>query len=228
MMLIWLVGAVVVILLQRFSWWTYHFNLLFVPTAALAVRGIDLALAYVDDALAERRRAVAVAVLLLVGLPLAAAVAPAAREARELVKSYKWATPQAGGEEGFYAGGWIALYQQRESPDYRRNMPMAQFLRDPSSLPGPIYVIGNPLIYLFSGRRQALPVNGWSLDWCVDALWQRLPRDIQTHRPVYIFIDEMFRSTLAERNPQVLETIGRLYTTQSVEPFGRWYRLAQP
>jgi hypothetical protein len=212
LMVVWLVIGVVVIILQRFSWWTYHLLLLFVPTAVLGVRGIDVLLTEVRALVPGNQRALAMVAVVLCVPPVAAGAVTLAERASEVASSL------SGGED-------VSVYQQRVSEAYRTLMPLARFLREPDSLPGDIYVFGSPLIYLFSGRGQALPVHGWAWGVLVDSQWQRLPQDIETYRPAYIFIDRPHLTKLLHRNPAILETIEKLFVLKSETEEGRWYQL---
>lgn len=223
MMLIWLIGGMAIIVMQRFSWWTYHFMLLFTPTAVLCVRGIDVVMHRAQTFLGQDRSTRALA-LLLVTPALLAAVPPAAEELRQASRMWSH-EPYYETEYAFYHGDSIDRYHQRKSEEYRAILPIAQFLRQPDSLPGPIYIIGNPLIYLFSGRQQALPVHGWSWQMMTTQQWQELPKEIERFRPVYVFVDTMFLPVIEQRNPAVLETILSMYAVDHETPMGIWYRL---
>jgi len=219
MMLVWLAGGLGVILLQRFSWWAYHMTLLFVPMSVLAARGLDALLTILASLGLSARRAVAATVMFLIFPAAAASAATAADQFPKVKRVFDGADPKP---------LRIARYQQNADEMYLRLAPVAEAIGAPDALAGDIYVFGNPLIYLFTGRRQALPVHGWSWEMFVEPLWERLPDDLRDREPVYIFVDPELRRMIARRSPQVLDFIEARYTAIWSSREGVWYRLQRP
>lgn len=222
LMLLWLIVGVAIIIAQRFSWWPYHMMLLFAPMAVIAARGVDIAAAWLLSSrglsLPGWQGPAAAAVFLV--LPALSAVAVPVGDRISSVLPVL-----AGGDD---RASRVATYQMQHSEIYRRLAPVAEVVRAPDSLPGDIYVFGDPLIYLFSGRHQALPVHGWSWQMFVEPQWQRLPEDLLSRRPVYVFITPFFDGLIAQRNPRVLEVIKANYVVHQRSDEGTWYRLTQP
>jgi len=225
LLLVWLLSAAGVVLIQRFSWWTWHLMLLFVPTVVLVVRGVDVALVILRQRLPTHPKLLMPAAVLLVFPPLASMLPAAAQEAKLAIRMV--AHPDyLPTEQDFHRGDRVDLYRQRMSEDYRLYMPMTEFLRRPDSLPGPIYVFGNALIYLFAGRTQALPEQGCCWDLFVSPQWEMLPRRLEQFRPIYVFVDPPMLDMIPVRSPAAWAVLEGDYVVERDEPTGRWYRLA--
>lgn len=210
--------------------------MLFTPTVVLGLRGMERVLDAVPTPIptaapagATGRRSLGallpVVLPVLLVAPALAVQAPAfvdqLREFKKLVSHEPYAVP----EFAFYHGSFVDRYQQRASQDYRTFLPLVQFLREPGSLPGPIYVFGNPLITLLSGREDIMPIHGWSWEVFPEPLWQELPSDLEHYRPVYVFFQEQAADLVGRRSPETMAVIARHYVIDHDTPLGRWYRL---
>ena len=74
-------------------------------------------------------------------------------------------------------------YQRQVSRDYATTLDEVAFLGEPGSLPGRIYVFGDPLYHLLSGRGQAIPLNGWFMEVLHDAQWAQVTAQLVAARP---------------------------------------------
>jgi hypothetical protein len=212
LMWVWLVCGLSIILVQRFSWWTYHMTLLFVPTAVLAVRGLDRALIACAEWPAARSRSLLIVAALAVPA-LAAPLMPLSLKAVALV--------------GRTLGSTGSLERYREDDkDYALYRNVARFLDRPNARPGSIYVFGNPLIYLFSGRPQALTINGWTSQFFLRSQWVSLAPQIAERRPAYIFVNPAYFDLINEREPELKSVLERMYALADTTADGRWYELA--
>jgi hypothetical protein len=206
---VWLATGILVILLQKSSWWTYHMLLLYPPAGVLAARGLDLVV--------ERLRRAAVAStfptmtlsLLLVGPVLAALGYPAGETARRLYTSIS-------------ESGDLETYRRMVSPDYANAADAAAFL-DVNAPPGSIYVFGDPTIHLLNGRLQAIPVQGSAWDFYLPSHWQQLPTDLAAARPVWIFMEST--NSVGRNSPATIALLARDYRVVWDTPYGRWYAL---
>lgn len=214
----WVVVGLAVIVIQRLSWWEYHFLLLFVPVGVLAVRGVDLALSRFAPLVTARRRSTALLCLLL--------VAPAV--AYELVP---WGANLRRAATVMIAGGSFGEPYQRSEPgypDYDQLWQETRFLFEPDARPGPIYVFGNPLAVLLSGRRQAIPIHGWMWEIMPEPMWQALPGQLAAAHPAYIFIDSFYQRVVAERSPEMMEFLASQYRLAHSSAVGVWYQARDP
>jgi hypothetical protein len=211
LMATWLVVGLAVILVQRFSWWEYHFLLLFLPVAVLAVRGIDLLLL--------RLRAAGVgngllhAASLLLVLP---AFANTLQEAAINVPAFTQAfvARDGGGTEG---------YRRAVSGVYAEIADRVAAVRDEVP-PGPVYVFGNPLVYLLLGRTQAIPTQGWGWEWAISEQWQRLAPDLQAAAPPVIYLSHFYRPFVERRSPATMALLAETYQVLREDAAGTWYR----
>lgn len=214
LLIVWAAGGFAMILAQRQSWWQYHYMLIVSPLALLALMQID------DIAVRWRRTAG----------PLRDAVAPALLFAalvclgpQLFIGSIKAAHMlSAAGSAGTE---WLGAYQRLESKEYATIPSQIDFLASPDAAPGPIYVMGNPLIHYFSRRPQAVPLNGGSLESLSSEAWKDLHRGLAEARPAYLYVDNLYGGVLRKRAPFVLTWIGQAYRPVRVDGDGRWYRL---
>jgi hypothetical protein len=209
-MLAWIVLGLLAILLQRFSWWRYHFLLLFVPTAVLGVRGIDLLVR--QWSLGERgvRQAMA-ATMLLTALTLGAVTFGGADHLLRVSKAF--------GSQPLT----LEEYRRLLSRDYERIADEVEIIRSDDDA-RPIYVFGNPLFHLLSGRPQAIPVNGWGWQFGTPEQWQALPEELARGAPSWVFVDKLYEPLLNEKSPQTLGYLQRDFVVERQDALGTLYR----
>ncbi len=208
----WVVMGVVAILVQRFSWWEYHFILFIVPVGLLAIRGADGIVAAVRP---DRRRAAALVVAIV--LVAAPAIATGVRLGTAGLKPIE-VLGSAGDDAALLA------HHRATSDTYEEVWRDSRFLMEPGALPGPIYVFGDPLYLQLSDRVQAIPTHGWSWEMLVDAQWAELPDDLAAAAPAYVFLDEDYRGLVEERAPAVSTWLGTQYESIGGVGDGTWYR----
>ena len=218
-LLAWLAAGVVVVLGQRWSGYQYHAFLLLVPLGLLAARGLEqLALAAAPALEAGPRArgallATACAVCLadpLLDAPLGfaffvhdgAGLDPARREAALERRS---------------RGGAYAYYQQ-----------ITDFLHDPGSAAGPIYVFGNPLAYWLSGRPPAARWPG-GMSVLDAAAWREVAARLDAGAAAYVLIEDPAAGMLEAHRPAtapVIAALERRYRRLGRVRSGTWYARA--
>jgi hypothetical protein len=213
-MLAWLLLASVLIALQSLMFWKYHFLLLFVPIAVLAARGIDLLLIRLTGA-GPARWLTPAALSLFFVLPAMGSIGYAAQRQAELFQVMA------------RAGGDFEGYRRAIGRDYGWIREHLSWLRNPAG-GEPIYVFGDPLIYLVAERRQAIPINGWSWEAYPAQLWQELPRMLTAARPGYIFVDHVAIKLIPEFSPETDGFIGDNYVLVLELDKGRLYARRSP
>jgi hypothetical protein len=240
-MIAWLCMGLFVILLQKLSWWPYHFLLLIAPVGILALHGVDEILTKLErrrqpsshalrnrlrPSLSEdtnhekemnaRRKREKIARAFAVGAILLALVPGLwvwGRQAARLAA------------EAFNSDeAWVRRYQQQISTTYRDIWQETRFLLDTEALPGPLYVFGNPLYLFLSGREQAIPLQGWSWELNPPSLWDTLAQQLATALPVYIFVDHVYADLIATQSPQTKALLDTAYTPVETTAHGVWYR----
>jgi hypothetical protein len=208
--MIWWVAGLAVILIQTLSWWRYHFLLLLVPVAILAVRGID---GIAGSARARLRWSPAVAAV--TGLLLGAlACVPAWRV--WMNDSPVTLPPLRTAEE-------LVAFQRSVSPEWDRIWNDTAFLREPGARPGPIYVFGDPRAITLAGRDQAIAINGWSWESYAQRLWDELPSQLREAKPVYLGIEPVYERLLRDRAPEVWAWIEANYRIARSDERRVWF-----
>lgn len=216
-LLFWVVMGSVVILVQRISWWQYHYLLLLVPLGWLAARGtvrLWALLAHVGargDGRAFVGLRIATIALLFAGI----IGSGAARAALLVHERLAWAPMDR------------VRYQMRAGKAYAAAHPETAFLRQPRSLSGPIFVIGGPEYYYLSGRAQAgHPRGNRFFRLLSPGEWNRLAEALAAEPPTYVFVQrdhlEMVLSP-AKATARFRRFLGEHYRERSSSPAGVWY-----
>ena len=208
LVLVWLAVGFVLIVAQRFSWWTYHFELLLWPLGLTA--GIGAA------RLASRRppvpgwwpgpRAIVAAAIVLLGVQTAFAVR-------------NMANPN-----------WPIRSELRQSLATAAQVQtqFARTLAGPSCGTG--YVIGDPRLLVASGLRQAIATSGMS--WWgafLPAQMKRLPTQLAWTTPDYLYVSDDIREHLQQQLPELSQFLSQHYRpvlTDATE--GVWWQRAAP
>ena len=216
----WIIVGSLLILLQKHSWWEYHFLLLLVPFGIMAIRGVDVAVTFLSDNLNGSRRLGYALACILVYPAFAAGLFPWGMEAEEVALAV--------GSEG--ATG-IVTYQRSVEPrgsnlNYGLIYLQSRFLSEPSARPGAVYVFGDPRINLVTGRPQGVSVHGWALKTFSPRQWQNLAQRLMIARPTYIFVAEAHEEIISENSPPIKSFLSSAYVVLKRDDGGTWYELA--
>jgi hypothetical protein len=210
-LVIWSVLGVAVILLQPFSRWEYHYLLLFVPLGILSVKALDV--------LWERMKTFGPPVNSW-GSRMAGSVV--------LVLLFSSVLNTLGKKSLDLARHGFALtreqrlqYQRSSSSAYLEALAEVKFLSEPGSLPGDIYIIGDPIYYLVSGRNQAIALNGWGPELWLPSQSLRLTAQLSQACPPYIF--NAMGNLVSERSPGTARFIDENYHALRRSNRGVWY-----
>ena len=204
-MVVWLGLGLTVISVQTLSWWAYHFFLFLVPMTVLAGKGIEVALQSAHAKWGRVVVAIALAVLLVLNV-------------RAIVKT-GYAMTRSGlpiNPENLLA------YQKRISPLYSSLVNEAQWVNAPGRVPGAIYVIGNPTLYVLSHRTQAIAFLGWIPEMMLREQWTVMGKQLDKARPVYLYID---KSNVQYIPSEFWPFVNRLYKSAQETTEGTWYEL---
>jgi hypothetical protein len=101
----------------------------------------------------------------------------------------------------------------------------ALLLKQGNSLPGDIYVLGNPALYLLTDRGQAVSVNGWSPTMLLDSQWQLLREQLANARPNYVYIMRQYEPVLESGLISFLKQLDYAPVQQS--ELGTWYQIKE-
>ncbi|MEH2144130.1 glycosyltransferase family 39 protein [Nostoc sp.] len=203
---VWFVFGLGLIFIQIRSLWSYHYLLLFVPTGILATKGLDI--------LWERFKELSspiikILVTFLFLLPL---LFNLKSKSVALVQNNFALTENT-----------RFKYQTVFREDYTLLRSKVGFLLQPGSLPGEIFVAGDPSIYYLSGRTQATSLNAWSLEFFLSEQWPQLLGELDLSKPPYIFISDNYQTLIKEKFPKILELIEKRYHILSKTTDGIWY-----
>ncbi len=209
-------ATVPVVLVQRWSWWSYHFLLVAVPVAVLAAYTWPVVVKGLTDRLARplsaREKWVGAAVGVALFLP---ALGHGANAYLRLAKHHL----------GFTAGDRAAA-RGEAGRAYAEAAAETDWLHDPAAKPGPIFVAGDPLFHTLSGRPMCTAIHGWSLELLTPELWAELLKELQAARPVYVFIDsgvQHYNRLIDDRCPALREWLTAEYAEVRRSPLGMWY-----
>lgn len=212
LMLVWIVVGLAAIILQSFSWYEYHYLLLFLPMAVLGVRGLDLLLQRLAERQGDQRRWTVRAVSAVLCLLAIAPVLPAGFSAAfDHLRAFRL---DRIGVEGFRAETGRFYAEASRAAEIIRSDP----------LPGDIYVFGYPLIYLKSGRAPALPISGWTWEYHLKAEWATLPAELKQAAPAFIYVERTYDEMLVRQAPEVVSMLRQDYQPVYGDRMGTLYR----
>ena len=204
----WFAGCVLVIAVQRQSWWTYHF-VIFIPLLAVLV---SLALQ------AATKRSDALPSPLIVGL-MVLFVLPWKTAIRPMITAVQ------------SRGGGKIDYQTRLA-DY--SGPIAKYLTECEPIlalagrPGSIFVFGDPLIYFLTGTLQGIRLQGFTPEFYNARQWSELKTELSNAELEYIYVARFYDDVIPVRQPQITGLLGSKYENFAKTPDGTWYRRRAP
>jgi hypothetical protein len=208
----WLLLGFAVILLQRQAWWDYYYLLLVVPLGILAAKGLDILWPKIRtiklfNATWKAVVAAILGIILLFSMPLAAL----AKRSIFSLKSFSLNREKQ------------LAYQSKLSNAYKTALEEVAFLAKPESLRGDIYICGDPLYYLLSGRQQAIALNGWALEYLLPEQWTSLIAQLDRARPGYIFVSTEYLNLIPKRSLATNDFLQRNYNIFRQSQAGIWY-----
>jgi hypothetical protein len=167
---LWVGVGFFTLMVQSLSYWEYQFVLLAAPLGLLAARAVDTLWPKLG------RPARTALVLALVAIP---AVHVAQKTATLAAHGFAL---DAASRDSYQ----VAVSHDRALPRIRADVA---WLAGSDARPGPIWVMGNPMIYAESGRAQAIPRNGASfIEYATPEEWARITADLERARPTYVFV----------------------------------------
>lgn len=208
LLFLWCVSGLGVIFLQRWSMWEYHYLLLFVPVGILATKGLDILWQPFKE-LSYR-----ITIILTLLLLLSPFIYTLTKKSAVLVQNNFALTEDT-----------RLKYQTVLRPIYSSLRSEADIISQPTSLPGKIYVAGDPSIYYLSGRTQAISLNGWSLEYFLPEQWPELLEQLDSSKPPYIYIDSTYQAIIKKTFPKMLEFLSQRYRILQQNNKGIWYIL---
>ncbi len=216
---LWAAVGLVIIFIQRTSWWEYHFVLLLVPLGVLAAMGLDALWTKIkaDDTGTFRRRG------LLACLSLALLLSPVLLTLA--LKSVTLVRHRFALKKDQRLAYHSIVGQDYGVSDYETSFAEVAFLSEPTSLVGNIFVCGNPVYYHLSGRDQAIAANGWMLELFLAEQWQQMTRQLSEARPSYIFVSAAYTEVIRQKSPEMTHLLEVDYNVLRQSSAGVWYVL---
>jgi hypothetical protein len=167
---LWVGVGFFTLMVQSLSYWEYQFVLLAAPLGLLAARAVDMLWTKLG------RPARAALVLALVAIPAAHV------ERKTATLAAHGFALDAASRDAYQ----VAVSHDRALPRIRADVA---WLSGSDARPGPIWVMGNPMIYSESGRAQAISRNGASfIEYATPEEWTRITTELQRARPAYVFV----------------------------------------
>jgi hypothetical protein len=204
---VWGVAGFGVILLQRFSWWDYHYMLLLAPVGVLAAAGLEAIVSFTMQQQFPRSAKLmtfAAVFTLLLPIPVSWGV-----RAFDLVRAR--ISPNV-----------PPILQYTPANGYAEATAETDFLRNPGSLPGSIFVFGSPAYYYISGRRPAIAMHGWAENTMTKTQWHMMTDQLSRARPAYIFVGSAMQPIIQQGSKELAKFIASNYDQLRQSPAGTW------
>ncbi len=205
-----------VVLVQRWSWWSYHFLLLGVPAAVLAAYCWPVLVKVAADRLGRAFSRTEKLAAGVVGLALFLPAVGHGGNAHLRLARHRFGVTAADRATARHSAGHA--YEQAASE--------TAWLGDSSAPPGAIFVAGDPLFQTLSGRPMPTRIHGWSLELLTPDLWAELLAELRAARPVAVFVDsgvQHYDRLMEERCPDLRAWLKAEYTETRRSEVGVWW-----
>ncbi len=212
----WLIVGLLLVFAQG-MWWEYHYLLLLTPLALLALKAIETIILQLEK-LQPRFKSPSHRMLVAVCIAVAFSAYPATlvyRTARLRLFGFAIQSEDR------------LAYQSMRHLEYRKAIEETRFLHAAGSRCGDIYVFGNPVIYRFAGRHQAVPQQGWAIKVYLPEQWSAMKRQLASAKPVFIFVAANRKEQLLEHSADIVELLNDDYQVISETPNGTWHELGR-
>jgi hypothetical protein len=211
---IWAFSGLAVILIQRFSWWEYHYSLLMLPLGILAAKGLENLFKEIKpNARFLRKTSIQtslVVIILLLFIPTAR------RLTNKIIQYTQMQTVQIAQKELQITGSNIENYNLITA-ETRFLVAKEQKSR--------IFVMGNPLYYYLSNSPPAISSNGWMPNLFTDVEWRKLNDEMQEQKPKYVFLEKKLIKLILEKNPEFIIMLYNNYSIYSSSNQGLFFKL---
>lgn len=216
-LLIWAFSGFAVILIQRLSWWEYHYSLLMAPLGILAVKGIESLFQEIKISAKIRRKTSA---YILLALVVTFFFVPTGRRLAHRIR-------QANRVELIEIGNRRFGVTGDASDDYKSISADTRFLTGENPKAA-IFIVSNPLYYYLSDSSPVFASNGAMPDMFTDFEWERLDREMSEKPPDYIFVETRFIKLIGEAYPSLINTVNKKYSRYANGSKGSFYKLNEP
>ncbi len=216
-MLLWFLTAFFVVIIQLTSWVGYQFQLLYTPIIMLSSFLLyKLDTKYLKNSFSFLRiikiEYMKATILIIINLPLL------------LILFYKLSVLE---KYNFAIRENDRKSYILENTDNLKAFKNVQPILPLDGVKGDIFVAGDPLIYHYSDRLQATAYNGWGFEFYYPEQWSILFSQLQSSRPIFIYMDRYNDPFFIENGKQILNWINLEYILFSSNENGRWFKLKQ-
>lgn len=218
-LVVWIVVGFGVIMIQRYSWWEYHFFILLTPLGILATKAIDDAWIAITALVNSRafgftsrlrtRRIVFTSCVTLLFSPV---LGSSAVLSMYLIRHHFARTEKD-----------RITFQGKVNPVYQIIGTDVSFLSDQNSLKGDIFVFGDPRYYYLAGRDQAIPLNGDNPEIMIPEQWMQMEQDLARTLPVYVYLSDYLSGDQSRYAHAIVTIINEHYEPLRRSATGTWY-----
>ena len=210
----WSFLGLVVILIQRFSWWEYHYSLLMLPLGILAVKGVEN---FFEEIKTNSRFLWKTPVQISLVIMIMLLFIPTARKLAHKVRQYtQMETVNIGQKELQITGA--------NTDDYKFIAAETRFLTVENQKPK-IFVMGEALYYHLSNSSPAISTNGYMPALFTDVEWRKLNREMEEKKPEYVYVAEFRFELIQEKNPEFMNMLNNNYSVYSTSDKGVFYKI---
>ena len=199
LILAWGVIGLLVILMQKTSWWSYHLQLLYVPIGLFAVLGMDFILHH-----------------LLLNI----------KPKTQLIKGFLIVTIVSFVFFNQLNTLWKSVVSKNFSKlngyDYAKNDSenIVKIIKQEDT----IFICGNPRMYLLTSHLPELSTNGWILEYYLDYQWEEFYYEFKNKPPTYLFVKNDYDELIQSKNKKLWELIINDYSEYDSVENGKWYK----
>ncbi|UJP05690.1 MAG: hypothetical protein LZF61_01560 [Nitrosomonas sp.] len=195
----WGLIGFVVILMQKTSWWSYHFQLLYVPVGIFAAIGLDFIihrlLLNFQPKTPYLRGFLLVTIFPLVFYhQLNTFWTNIASQDRKNLYTYDYAKDDA--------ESIVKIIKPEDT----------------------IFICGNPRMYLLTSHLPELSTNGWILEYYLDYQWDAFYDEFRNKPPTYLFIQTNYIGRMQIKQQELWTFINREYIEIDTVERGKWYK----
>ncbi len=199
LLLAWAVVGLFVVLMQKTSWWAYHFQLLYVPIGFFAAMGLDWILyrIFQFEIIKRARIENLLMIFVLIGI---------------FYIQY----------HGLWKNHTATDVIKLNTYDYAQEevASVLSVLKEGDTM----FVCGNPRMYVLASRLPELSTNGWILEYYLDFQWQAFYTEFVESPPTYLFVKLDYDTLIQQKNKSLWEYIINNYSVFESLEHGTWFK----
>lgn len=210
----WSFFGLVVILIQRLSWWEYHYSLLMLPLGILTVKGVENLF---EEIKTNSRFLWKTPIQISLAIIIMLLFIPTARRLTHKISQYTQVETVKIGQKDLQITG-------SNIENYKFITAETRFLTVENPKPR-IFVIADPLYYYLSDSSPAISSNGWMPTLFTDVEWRKLNGEMEEQMPKYVFLEKNLIQLIREKNPAFINMLYNNYFIYSASNKGLFYKL---